>query len=277
MYDENDDSGYIWGSIWKTRDDIKTFGLGIAVKCFLNRILPMSRWLALGLSHFSISNYTSLEFECKNTRHYFIINPQKKIFNLCDGVLPYIDKSRNDDELFSLEECSLGDFAKIKSDDEMFNAYNSFKTKNFYINRYFKHPWYDYKLYCIKRDGVKAILVTRECCAENSKCLRIVDYIGKHDWLVFVNDKIKKLLEENDYEYIDLIIAGEDSDLLKKAGFVDKDVDKKIVIPNYFEPFVKENVQMYYAYYNRSRPLVIYKADSDQDRPNYVMKKKLLT
>ena len=275
MYDETNDTGYMWGSIWKTRDDIRTFGLGMAVLCYMNRIFSMSKWMAFGLSQFSISNYTSLGFECRNSEHYFLLNPTKQKFKLCGGVEAYINKDYTGDNSFSLNECSLEEYQNINSDNEMFNAYNSFKTKDFYVNRYFKHPWYEYKAYSISKEDVKAIIFTRECKAEGAKCLRIVDYVGRHDWLESVNEKLKGLLEQNNYEYIDLIIAGENPDVLNKAGFINKKIDENIIIPNYFEPFVKENVPMFYTYHKNCTSTVVYKADGDQDRPNFVIKRRL--
>lgn len=276
MYDESNDTGYIWGALWKTRDDIRTFGLGMALMCYMNRIFPMTKWIAFGLSQYSISNYTSLDFVCREAEHYFLLNPIKKQFKLCEGIESYINPEYSDDDNFSFKECSLGDYNKINPDNDIFNAYNSFKTKEFYINRYFKHPWYEYKAYSISNDEIKAIIFTRECKVEESKCLRIVDYVGDHIWLETINGKLKKLLEQNDYEYIDMIIAGENPDVIKKAGFVNKKIDENIIIPNYFEPFVKENVRMFYTYHKNCGSSVLYKADGDQDRPNTVMGKRKL-
>ena len=275
-YDKNNTTGYMWGAIWKVRDDIRVFGLGIAIKCYMNRIFPMSKYLAFGMSGFSIDNHASMGFECGEAEHYFMLNPEKTEFYLCDGVLPYNDINYNGDDKFLFEEYSVKDFQKIDDKSIIFKAYNSFKSKDFYINRFFKHPWYEYKAYAIKKDDVKAIVFTRECIVEKSKCLRIVDYVGIHDWLIPVNGKIKRLLKSNDYEYIDLIIAGENPVTMAMAGFINKKVDSKIIIPNYFEPFLKENVNVYYARYKNSTSTIFYKADGDQDRPNIIMQRRCI-
>ena len=50
-------------------------------------------------------------------------------------------------------------------------------------------------------------------------------------------------------------------------GFVKKGLSD--IVPNYFEPFLKQNINIDYAFKSKS-PYVIFKGDSDQDRPNLI-------
>ena len=45
---------------------------------------------------------------------------------------------------------------------------------------------------------------------------------------------------------------------------------KDIVIPNYFEPFKRENIKLRYAIWPGKKILPIFKGDCDQDRPNVI-------
>ena len=51
-----------------------------------------------------------------------------------------------------------------------------------------------------------------------------------------------KLLIDSDYEYIDFYNFGIDRKINKKCGFKLNTLNKKIVIPNYYEPFLRKNL-----------------------------------
>jgi hypothetical protein len=42
------------------------------------------------------------------------------------------------------------------------------------------------------------------------------------------------------------------------------------IIPNYFEPFVAENIDIYF-FSNTNEKVYIFKGDGDQDRPNFII------
>ena len=52
------------------------------------------------------------------------------------------------------------------------------------------------------------------------------------------------------------------------SGFKIKKITKKIIIPNYFKPFVQKNIKLRYAFYPSSEKMIFFKGDCDQDRPN---------
>ena len=60
-----------------------------------------------------------------------------------------------------------------------------------------------------------------------------------------------------------------DKKILKKAGFKQNKFTKNIIIPNYFEPFVKENINICTAVWPKKTQLLIFKGDGDQDRPSF--------
>ena len=73
-------------------------------------------------------------------------------------------------------------------------------------------------------------------------------------------------------EYIDLMQYGTADTVLQAGGWVSADWVEGLVLPNYFAPFVAANVTIKLAYkqFTGDGPVRLYRADSDQDRPNQV-------
>ena len=67
-------------------------------------------------------------------------------------------------------------------------------------------------------------------------------------------------------EYIDCLNYGISQETFLNMGFL---VRENIIIPNYFEPFEQRNVDIEFAFSSKSDEYVIFKGDSDQDRPSF--------
>ena len=74
-----------------------------------------------------------------------------------------------------------------------------------------------------------------------------------------------RILKENDYEYIDMLCSGIKEKYLNFSSFIKKDNNDEVIIPNYFDPFVKKNVKIFYE--KSSKNLILFKGDADADRP----------
>ena len=59
------------------------------------------------------------------------------------------------------------------------------------------------------------------------------------------------------------------SDIIETLGFDLLDPKGNLVIPNYFEPFLRKNILIDIAIKSK-HDCVIFKADSDQDRPSII-------
>ena len=144
------------------------------------------------------------------------------------------------------------------------------KSKEFIIHRYLHHPIYDYKIMAII-EGTKtkstSFFVMREIKIEGISILRIVDWIGEIEKILYLAEHVDKLLEEYDAEYIDFLEGGIEDEIMKKAGFIENKKEDGNILPNYFEPFECSNVQIWYSTKYKSK-FAIFKADGDQDRPN---------
>ena len=71
-------------------------------------------------------------------------------------------------------------------------------------------------------------------------------------------------------EYIDCLNYGIDENIFFNLGFLKNNFDENLIIPNYFEPFVNQNIKIDVAIKCDFDDYIIFKADADQDRPNFI-------
>lgn len=133
--------------------------------------------------------------------------------------------------------------------------------------RYFDHPIYTYDVYAVERSGMETntVIVAREQECRGGKVLRIVDALGDTDTLADCGAAIQELLDHNGYEYVDFYEYGISDEIMQKAGFTAQ--LKENIIPNYFSPFVQQEIPIYYCS-NSMDNFRVFKGDGDQDRPN---------
>lgn len=260
-YDNSDPNSpkAVYGALWKVRDDAENneIGkLGLGVLSFLLKRYPDSDYITLGLSRDSQAIYEALHFDFGRMNHYYVASDYVNEFRIAEN--PIVNKSpvNNDYCIKCISEIP----------DDFDSYYYPVKNKEYIVNRYLSHPFYEYKLMGIlNNDVLKTVWIIRECMAEGRKCLRIIDMIGNIGEIDNIEGNIIEFLKENDAEYIDCYNYGINKEVFLKIGF--KEVSGDTIIPNYFEPFEKKNVDIHYAAYAR-KPAVIFKGDGDQDRPN---------
>ncbi|HEP1843368.1 TPA: hypothetical protein VCA72_000469 [Streptococcus suis] len=152
---------------------------------------------------------------------------------------------------------------------------NIFKSKKFFEKRYFNHYYYTYNILATRdriNEEYDAILVYRLVEAEGKTCVRIIDFLGKEerfeDFIAFLDELIK----EKGYEYIDIYEIGLGVETLERAGLVERTEDDINIIPNYFEPFEKRNVEVHYMTTIKEN-VRMFRGDGDQDRPAIARRK----
>ncbi len=271
QYDVNITKPINWGAIWKNIDDIGIPGLGILLLCFEFKNIPFHTYAALGMGKSSFSMHQRLLFKTGYCTQWYMIHPYIINFklignydnvrrcNLC--IKPSID-------LFM--DCYLDDYMEL--DGIILETIPVYKSKMYYVNRFFKHPIYTYhstKIY--SPDNVlKAVFFWRFCEHDGAKCIRIVDYFGSYDALRGQCSNFQKLLIDQDAEFIDFINAGIDKKNFEEAGFIDRS-KTELILANYYEPFLLENIDLNYAWYSKDNlPPLFFKGDADQDRPNTI-------
>jgi hypothetical protein len=143
-----------------------------------------------------------------------------------------------------------------------------FKDRWYVNRRYFTYPIYSYRCFAVTDSNgkVPAVLFAREVSQNGATVLRIVDIIGDTGCISQLQQELAALIDKNGYEYIDIYCKGIGSNALRQGGFLHKDAQDPNILPNYFEPFLQQNVDIWYSLSDDDA--VLFKADGDQDRPN---------
>lgn len=179
----------------------------------------------------------------------------KKIISLACGVRKLIEIN------------TVSEFVKTV-DVEWLSEQPCFKDISYLIHRYWEHPVYHYRCW----QWGTGIIIGRIQEYEGAKILRLIDWMGEESQLVGIGAGFDTLMQEEQLEYVDLYSYGISIEAMKKAGFTERIENDNNVIPNYFNPFEKRNVEIYVAVdYEYADRVHIFRGDSDQDRPCYML------
>lgn len=263
------ENGDFWGAIWKKREDVENeesneIGLDVFTKIF--DYPNFHSFSAIGISKIAMKIYKAFQCKVGYLAQYYILNDSiddYKILGNVDmqyiGFRPDIPIEPN----WSVKVIDADTLEKLK----IKAVYRPFKSVQYIINRYAKHPIYKYKFLGVYKDEeLKTLLVIRILNVNGTKAIRIVDTIGQLQGTLY--DEFQTYLKETDAEYIDFMNYGIDEEVFYQMGFRKLDLDEDLIIPNYFEPFEQRNVRIDIAWKADYDDYVAFKGDSDQDRPN---------
>ena len=257
----------IWGSIWKVNNQKSnmTF-LGEELVKRIAEYTNCRNYLGIGINKDTTLPIRKKAFHEKIDKmaHYYMLN--SNITQYCIAEVYELRENQNISIDYDVNE--IHDISYIKSNFVFNENVIPYKDVNYIEKRFFKHPYYIYHIYGIKDENKKmiAFFVGRFVEQNNSKIFRIVDYYGDDEGMKGVGNFMKSFMQENNLEYIDMYEFGMNDKALVQAGFVQKSEDDKNIIPNYFSPFIRENIDIYIRYNDDSTRF--FKADGDQDRPN---------
>lgn len=256
------------GSIWKIHPEIKDQLLGIKIRNYLSEIVDYNFFATPGPGPHMKPVYKILRMDWHEMKQFYIIN--NKIQQLYLTINPTINefkkKYTKGIEIFKAKSIlDLDTFIFIENVVPL-------KDLKYLEKRYFKHPIYKYDVYYLKfKENILNIIICRTCKTQNAKAYRIVDYLGTLEYIKEISTYFYDYIESNDYEYLDFISYGYNDDELFDAGFNLLNIsDKNTIIPNYFEPFVQDNIQIYCVNEKTNKQFIQHKADGDMDRPNLV-------
>lgn len=261
--------GDYWGAIWKKREDINNtdindVGLSLFLKLF--KLPYFHSFSAIGVSDIALKFYKAFKCKVGCLSQYYIINDKYKDFKIAGNVT--LDSIGADNYYVSEPDWNISEI-DLK---ELYNidvkaVYRPHKSIEYLINRYSKHPIYKYHFYGVYRGlDILTILVARIVEVNDSKVIRIVDVLGRLQGSLY--GPFQALLQINNAEYIDFMNYGIDEKVFYSMGFRKLDLEGKLIIPNYFEPFEQMNVKIDIAWKADYEGYVAFKGDSDQDRPN---------
>ena len=259
----------VWGSIWKVKSGNRGM-LGIELLKRME-ILSKCRYdIGIGANPTTTIPIMKMLFnrETGKMKHFYMLaDLDKENFKIAKiSYIPTYCELNFQDVVISINRVEqLEGFFEL---DERVRDI-PYKDLAYLEKHYFKHPIYRYKIYGIHKSGngqIEAVVICREQEYEDRKVLRIVDYIGDRELMTLTGGFWKTQISNFEYEYVDFYCYGFEDEYLYKAGFsYIKDNDDN-VIPNYFSPYVQENIDIWI--HVPTDGVLICKADGDQDRPN---------
>jgi hypothetical protein len=254
----------LWLALWKVRSDAASPGLGLRLILELKKRFPKRAITVLGLSDEAQKIYSLLRYSVFSLSHLFIYNRQKLNYKLLVGTLPAYQFTSFDGELtLELKPDALHADEKLIQDVRQRGA-------EYFINKYLENPFYRYQIYCIRTETNVAYAVLRAVTFDNVSALRMVDFWGDLRLLAESVIGFVHLVEQQDMEYLDIYLYADEIPLLLSAGFISRaECDPSVIVPNYFEPFVQQNVDIKCAM-EKGFSGPVFKADGDQERPNLV-------
>lgn len=260
---END----LWGAIWKIRGGGKGSHCGgLELHDAITDNLRPATFGGIGESLIcrKIKKYI-YNFKQGVLNHYYIANRSMKTFSI--AVNPLICRTEHEyPKGWTINQEIRPSLLPI---DAVVGCYTPKKTITYLLNRYEYHPIYKYIFWGIFHDEeLVNIWVLRRITVGQSSILRIVDVLGDLSRLPDLTESIQKIIFDESCEYVDLLNFGISELIFANIGFSTLDLDStNTIIPNYFEPFEQTNIKITTSYLS-DKPYVIFKGDSDQDRPN---------
>lgn len=260
--------GDYWSALWKRREDKDPKELGfIGIQVHM-RQMKLPNFHSLGSvnpSDFAKRVHKGLNAVMEDMLQYYILNDRINEFKIAGNIsISNCYSNSNTESSYSLVFRKDNDWANLNVKGQ----YHPLKTVEFFRNRYANHPIYRYSFINIyHQKEVIAILATRIIDVNASRCIRIVDVLGKLPE-ANIKQQFLDILYELNAEYIDVLNWGIPKQVFQKMGFDILDVNGSLIIPNYFEPFEQRNVVFKMVYNGDYKEYVVFKGDADYDRPN---------
>jgi hypothetical protein len=258
----------LWLTTWKVRPEF-AHGLGLLLLRKLDSTMA-PKWIGtVGLNVATRGIYRALGYQVDTLARHYMLNGAIGDFRL--ATVP--QTLRAGPELNSgatLRELNAGDFMASTEDLGLDDRVQVPRKSRAYVRgRYLSHPFYRYRAVLVIDGPHAAICVLRECRFEDASALRLVDFLGSARALTRAGAPLQDLLRQSGAEYLDFFCSGMRSELAA-AGFRElaPAAESPIVLPGYFEPFERSNVELIYSLRGPGDTPIVCKGDADQDRPN---------
>ncbi len=270
IYANHDEQPDIWLALWKViPSGFPSLGMDIinSLKETLNyRVLS-----CCGIKKEVKKLYEFLGFQTGTLKHFYRVNQncEHRIAVISNNeLLKYVVS--DDVRLVPIQ--SEAEFRNvIKYERDVFHRAVPWKDCKYVIKKYFHNIAYKYFVFAVwtSRGSADAVLITKIVKANDSKAMRIVDFLGDETALQSCGKALEQMMYDNDYEYVDIYEYGLSDSVLRGLGMKELDERDSNIIPNYFEPFEQRNVDIHF-FTSQINDFRMFKADGDQERPNFV-------
>jgi hypothetical protein len=250
----------IWLAIWKVDEKEAEPGIGFALLKWLEKQIQPQSIGSIGINTEVKRIYDILGYNTGVLKQYFILNPSIQNYKIASF-------KKEQTPIYNSPSTSFIKEITIKDVEYLNFSCNPVKSAKYIENRYLSHPYYKYLLFgAYTKNVLKAVFVIRKVVINENSCMRIVDIQGELTEVNSIYESIISTLQKHDSEYMDCLNHGLSERLFSEWGFSLR--NSEIIIPNYFEPFLQENIDIPFAYKSKNPNYVVFKGDSDQDRPN---------
>lgn len=263
--------GEIMLAIWKVREDIAPPSLGLGLLKLIEKTHAASVIGAIGISDMVVPIYKAFKYTVGTLEHVALIPQRHADFAIAHGAgIDAVFREGEDKAVLTVLR-NRPDHSIRQQIDSLAGGLAGLQKSWAYIEeRYLNHPWYSYSVATIgSEQALQSVLVWRRVKVDGASILRIVDVVGDIASLAQVANALAQIVRDADAEYIDLLGCGFEMAGLRAAGFASPSWNIGLILPNYFAPFEQRNIEIKFAY-KADRPLCLFRADSDQDRPNCV-------
>lgn len=263
LFSSNVPENRVFLAIWKTSSTNTAPGAGFHLYNQLHKHVDTSFIGAIGISEVALPLYQKLGFTTGVMDHFVVFNPAlpKRILTFApDQMLPQSTVRSFEVDLTADRECV--DMICLR------NA--SPKNAEYLVNRFAEHPSYHYLSFLFSSGERSVLLVMREVNVSGSLLGRVVDAVGEYALIADCAAALREIALEREWEYVDIYSTGLSTVSMNAGGYFVRGIGSEVVVPNYFEPFVQTNVDISFAWKNQGIPgnTVLFRGDSDQDRPN---------
>ena len=266
----HEDKPDVSGVMWKVIKSDDPF-LGIEILDFIKKSMGVRYSVGIGLNKKAgkiFQLYSGKENSIARMDRFYRLG-KRESFSVADIRNPRSQEYVKAESYFrELED--IREFMNAIPDSEL-RKYVPYKDYEYIRHRYFDHDIYTYRIFQLVVDGIgrEAAFVFRKVEVNDTCVLKHIDYFGESNLIAYAGMAIDSLIEQYDAEYADLYSYGIDGSLVRSAGFIQASEDDENIIPNYFEPFERVNVDIWVSdilYDGVS--IRIFRGDGDMDRPS---------
>lgn len=262
----------VWPVLWIINEGPSYVGLGFALFNFLIKEYGFKSIYSISISESSLPIYEKMGFSIGYYSQLAIINSNLNNYQIASIDNKFKAPRLTEDKHYNLCNINENSVNTELSDPNLY-GYSVIKNVDYFINRYLKHPIFNYRFFGIYRDlKLCAFIVTRVVKHKQRSVIRVVDIQGDVVSITKTTKQFHDMLVKENHEYIDIMQFGLPEKLFIKSGFVKAESHKNIVIPDYFEPFVRNNIKIIFARKTEklNNQIIMFKGDADQDRPNKI-------